>query len=1348
MQKHVYLSLLLCLLLNFSGMAQPYTLRHLGIEDGLSNNYVTNIVQDRQGCIWIATEAGLNRFNGKDFTVYNTHNSNIAGDALTRLLYNREDNELWIGTKTGISLLDCNTQEFAHSTPLDSIDMNNNIVSISPAADGGIWIGNHYGKIVHYNPKSGKVTSLSGDNIKGLPNSHWSVFDNGKGQLYVGHANQGMSIIDLKSGSLKRYLNNSNHPKSLPGNSVYSICKDHLENIWIGTNQGLALYNPVTEDFQIFRYEPGNPTSLISDHVYQIREMQDNRLWIATDIGGISILDLRNLTFMNPKDLKFQNITNTYDKQGLSSGNIRNLFQDASGNIWIGNYSSGVDFISHLQPVFHTLPYWIEKGQIIKHKSVWGIHVDEKQQVWLGSENEITLFKDGKLQKKIDLTAHLSRSYAQVFTIYSSKGDLFLGLNDDGLLKFDTRTDRIERIDLKQDYVDVNTLYEDENEKLWIGMEYGLASYEKGTLHREKEISEQISDLSVYGVLHDRQGKLWIGSYGSGIFIFDRNNKCIAHLTSDKGFCSNVINQLYLDAKGGVWAATRNGLGYIKDTNHPEHFTGYKYGDGLKDTYVHALQEDKVGNIWFSTDKGISCWNRKQEKFNNYDYRDGIPLGSFIDGSAHAAQDGTLYFGSLNGVCYFDPQDISKETQVASVEIVECKGINSRMEGGSDEALILSDNGTLELPYNQNSFRITFMIPDYSQSQMVEYAYLMEGLDNTWTNTLGENQITFRNLSPGKYTFKVKARLRNQQWDDNHVTTVKVHIHPPLWLTWYAIVFYILLLLLGVFIWFRFYTRKLLLESSLELEKKKSLNEQELNNERLRFYTNITHELRTPLTLILGPLEDLTNDANLPSPYGNKIRIIHGSAVRLLNLINQILEFRKTETQNRKLTVAKGNLGSLVTEIGLRYKELNRNEKVKFHISIGTEDTKLYFDADILSTILNNLLSNAMKYTPEGEINLIMRSMNEADNQYTEIVVSDTGYGIDAEALPHIFNRYYQAKGKHQASGTGIGLALVKSLADLHEGTLHVESETGKGTTFTFRLLADNSYPNALHKEEKPENVQEETEKQEDTEMDTDTRPMILAVEDNDDIREYIASSFSNNYRVITATNGKEGLEQAQKHIPDIIISDIMMPVMDGIELCKLIKEDVRTSHIPVILLTAKDSIQDKEEGYESGADSYLTKPFSAKLLNGRVHNLLESRKQLARLIADRAKELKPESTASEQQEKAMKLSHLDEEFLIRFTRIVEENLDMDKLDMSYIKDKMHMSHSTLYRKIKSLTGVSGNEFIRKIKLKNSLHLLLEEGFNISEAAYASGFNDLGYFRNCFKDEYGMTPSEYMKQQL
>lgn len=480
------------------------------------------------------------------------------------------------------------------------------------------------------------------------------------------------------------------------------------------------------------------------------------------------------------------------------------------------------------------------------------------------------------------------------------------------------------------------------------------------------------------------------------------------------------------------------------------------------------------------------------------------------------------------------------------------------------------------------------------------------------------------------------------------------------------------------------------------------------------------------------------DDTKLPLSYTRKISLIHRSALHLLELVNQILDFRKVESQNRKLIVAKGDLKSLLLEVGLRYKELNRNEKVQFEINIEeTAQTILYFDSDIITTILNNLLSNAIKYTPEGKINLTLRTVGE----YTEIEVSDTGYGISSEALPHIFECYYQAEGKHQASGTGIGLALVKSLADLHEGVLKVSSEVDKGTSIVLAIQTNNTYPNALHKDvSEVEDIQDKYMTDE-TEKKKADCPLILVVEDNDDIREYISASLE-HYRVILAKNGKEGWEKMQKEIPDVVISDVMMPVMDGFELCRLIKKDMCTSHIPVILLTAKDSIQDKEEGYGCGADSYLTKPFSAKLLEVRICNLLEARRNLASLINNQGKE-----NVLVNEAEPLQLNKLDKKFLDELIKIIELNVNTEKLDMPFIAAQMHMSHSTLYRKIKGLLGISGTEFIRRIRLRYSLKLMLEEGYNISEAAYATGFSDVGYFRNCFKGEYGMTPSEYMKQQ-
>ena len=1332
------------------GAVQSYIFHHWGLEDGMSNSLVVDMVQDKHNYFWIATEAGLSRFDGRTFQMYDTNNSDIAGNSLNTLLYDRETDKLWIGTKSGVSILNCVTQRFEFPTPFDSLKMNNNIMAFSLSTDG-IWIANRFGKLIHYNKTTKQAQSYSRDNMEGLPGSFLSLCDNKKGKLYIGHVEEGMSILDLKTKKLKHYRHDPGNPESLPGDRVYSIYIDHLENIWVGTHQGLALFNPLTEKFHVFRYNPHDPNSLISDHIYEITEMNDNELWIATDIGGISILDLRSISYMNSSPIKFKNITATYNQYGLSSKNIRSLLQDSYGNIWIGNHSRGIDFIGHTSPLFRTLPY-MELG--IKYKSVNGVYVDNYQQIWFANENEIAVFKGGTLIKTFDLTPLLTRPYARINSILEDGDDLLFGLYDDGLLKLNCRTSQISRI-ASASNKDIYTQYKAPDGKIWMGSK-GIYTYEKGEFHKQDGVYKEIQSQSIFGILYDKQGNLWIGTYGAGIYIYDRNDHLLQHISTAEGFCSNVIHQFYMDKQGGVWVATRHGIGYFEDTRHPEQFKNYRYQQGLENIYIHALQEYQMGNIWFSTDKGISMLNRKRQTMRHYDFRDGIPLGSFLDGCTASSQDGTLYFGSQDGVCYFHPEDVFRSEQVSPVRILECRSVNSQDNNREEEVLIADNKGTIHLPYDQNSFSIAFSIPDFSQINQVEYSYLIEGASNTWTSIKGENLVTFRNLPSGQYRFKVKARLRKQPWDETNIAAMNISIHPPVWLTWYAKIFYLLLLLSGVFFWLRSYKRKLALESVLKLEKEKSRNEQELNNERLRFYTNITHELRTPLTLILGPLEDLADDPKIPEAYNRKIKTIHDSALRLLNLINQLLEFRKTETQNRQLCVLRGDLGRLITEIGLRYKELNRNDKVKIHIRIETKDTFLYFDNEIIHTILNNLLSNALKYTPEGDIILTMRDATEADINCTEILVSDTGYGIGQEELPHIFERYYQAKGKHQASGTGIGLALVKSLVELHEGTLEVKSEVGKGTIFSFRLLKGNEYPNALHKEETAIETGKKDAGEEVNilaeEEDTDNlTPLILAIEDNDDIREYIAGALGDDYRVITACNGQEGLKLAQAQIPDIIVSDIMMPFMDGIELCRKIKEDMRTSHIPVILLTAKNSIQDKEEGYESGADSYLTKPFSAKLLRARIHNLLESRKQLSQLIANRFKEtILVEKNMEEGQntmQETLALNPLDHKFLDKFTYIIEENITSDDLDMSFLQDKMGMSHSTIYRKVKGLTGISANKFIQKIRLKHAMKLLQEGGVNSTEAAYASGFNNVSYFAARFKKEYGVLPSYYMKKK-
>lgn len=1331
------IGLLICLAVFMAGrgMAQlPYVLSHLNVTHGLSNNYVLDVECDKRGLVWIATESGLNRFDGYDFVNYRSVNSNLPCDALQTLFYDEEENKLWIGSKFhGVSLMDCDMYTISDCT--DSV-MNElrGIVKICRSADGGIWILPSRGDIIYYDKKMRTFTPLV---CKEARETKWTMLDDGKGHLYIGFKNKGLGVLDIANRTICFYNGSLAGRRDFPAEDVHALCRDHAGNIWVGSGNGLAMFDASTGTFTSFHHKPGNPYSLIANPVYDICEMKNGELWVASDIGGISILNLNGIAFKHPDEVRFRRIGVEDSSHGLSSRNPRSLIQDAFGNVWIGHYSSGVDFVSHIEPVFGILPYVYGKEEGMQRKPAWGIACDGQNRIWVGGENELVMFENDTLQKRFDLSSSQLKSYWQVFSILPmGKNELLLGFYNNGLIRLNTETGRMERLPLDVPDENVICFYKETDGTVWIGAQYGLYSYEDGRLDKDERLNSQLPELSVYGIVRDRQGKLWVGTYSCGIVVFDSEGKKVCSLNARNGFCSDAVNGLFMDKQGGIWAATRNGLGYIPDTEILENVLHYGYKEGLKDIFVRAVVEDLDGNIWLSTNNGISRWNKGAKRFENYDYQDGILSGNFIENAVCRTEEGRLYFGSLEGVCYFNPEKLVASRQVSQVQVVECNRLINSPGGDATEAPLPLRSGRVELPYRDNSFRISFSVSDFAQSSQVEYAYRIEGLSEEWTNTSGDNQVTLRDVASGSYVFRVKARLRNHLWDEARSASLQIKVLPPWWSAWYAKLFYVLSAVGIIGAWLRFYKRKLLLESSLEVEKRKSQNEQELNNERLRFYTNITHELRTPLTLILGPLEDLVSDKKLPGAYTQKISLIYKSALRLLNLINQILEFRKTETQNRKLTVSKGNLSDAVMEIGLRYKELNHNSNVTFDIQIEDKPVSVYFDAEMITSILNNLLSNAVKYTPEGKVWLRLRQVEENGKRYVEMQVGDTGYGIEKDALPHIFDRYYQAEGKHQASGTGIGLALVKALSDLHEGTLSVESEVGKGTVFTFRIAADNTYPDALHKEPEEKFYLIEEKKPVGS-----GNPLILVVEDNADIRNYIASSLSGSYRVQTASDGKEGWNNVVAQIPDMVISDIMMPVMDGIELCKQIKKDIRTCHIPVILLTAKDSLQDKEEGYDSGADSYLTKPFSANLLASRVHNLLDSRKQLAKQIMEHMQRLQPEQSS------LTVLGKLDEAFLQRFTEILEANLADGKADMVFMAEQMHISHSTLYRKIKGLTGMSGNEFIRKIKLKHSLRLLLEKGYNVSEAAYASGFNDLGYFRSCFKEEYGKSPTEYLKHK-
>ncbi|MDR0394287.1 MAG: response regulator [Tannerella sp.] len=1329
--------------------AASHPIRQLGIEQGLSNNYIVSITQDKDGFLWFATEEGLNKFDGTRFINYYKHTANLSGNELNAVLADPTEPIIWIATqRAGLNAYNYaqNTlRVFTHDPENPTSLHTNDVTSVFPAADGNLWISTYHRGIEYFDKKTETFTHYSTSSLSGLASDNvWTVMDDGEGHVYIGHVNYGLSILSLKDKRIENYRHDPHNPRSIPGNNVKCIYKDNNNNIWVGTDKGLTLFDSDTPGF-IRLGNKHNP--VLSSFIFDIRLMKDNRLWVATELNGVVIIDLKQHFFRSTEQLSMQNHTVGYNKYSLSNPTVRCIFQDSFHNVWLGTYGGGVNFISHSPPLFDSYSFSPVSDDVysLNDRVALSLCPDKEDRLWIGTDgNGVNVFEKGKRiavynKEQGDLPHNTIQAIFE-----DSYHNIWLGAFGGGVAYFNPNNKKFSRVKLDDSYdYDIRCFFEDMNKNVWVGSMSGifvLDPQSKQVKQRYRAEDGRLPEDFVRSIAQDDKNRMWIGTFGNGLTVYTSGMEPAYDFSEYNGFCSNAVNHIYKDSQGQMWIGTGEGLVCFTDMDSMK-YRVYQREDGLSNTFIRAITEDLKGNIWFSTNTGVSCFLRESNRFYNYsDLDKTTPMGSFSNSAVAKDKNGAVYFGSNSGVCLFEPAEVLKIREAPPVEITDLKVFEMKPSDDNMSIYNLFDkkDKNIKLAYKQNTINFRFNIQDYSLVSQVDYAYRLKGLVDSW-NYIEDNNITFRNIPPGNYEFQVRARIKNQDWPEVS-TSLPVIISPPFWLTRQAKVAYLLFVIYAAYFLSNMYKKRIDFRSSYELEKNNREREQELNNERLRFYTNIAHELRTPLTLILGPLEDLQHDSELPAGQVHKISLVRQSALQLLNLINQILEFRKTETQNKKLCVSKGMISNLVREIGLKYKELNVKPDLQFSIEIEDDKLSLYFDREIVTIILDNLISNAVKYTDRGFITLSLHTNIKNDVSYTEITVEDTGSGIAPDEQARIFDRYYQAKNGRQVSGTGIGLALVKNLVKLHEGEIRLESKLNKGSRFVFSLLTHNIYPNALHADETEDKKETPLTEENPEEKASNGKPLLLVAEDNIDIRKYISDSFSDSFEVITANDGKEGCDAAFSHIPDIIVSDIMMPGMNGIEFCKIIKGDVRTSHIPVILLTAKDSLHDKEEGYISGADSYLTKPFSATLLHSRISNLLETRRKLADKITTNI-DYKDKSALFKET-----LNKLDDDFLRNVTRLIEESLESDKVNITRLSEKLCMSSSTLFRKIKALTGISTNEFIRKIKMKNAEQLLLTGKYTISEVSFKVGINSPVYFRECFKDEFGISPSEYIRR--
>ena len=805
--------------------SQPYTIKKLGLEKGLSNNYINDIVEDKKGYLWFATEEGLNKLEGNHFTSFYKKSGkvlNLTGNELNCLLDDPTEPILWIGTqRSGLNAFNYQTNQqiiYQHDKKNPNSICTNDITGIYPTSDGNLWITTYWQGIDYLDKKTGKFTHYNQTTIPELPsNTVWTLLDDNKGNLYIGHhAENGMSILSLKTKKVKNFTHDPNNKKTLPHNNVQCIFKDNTGNIWAGTGRGLALFNPNTEEF-IWLGEK-NPS--LSHLVYDIQQFNENQLWVATELGGIAIIDLSKTLFNTAEEIHVIQAGN--NEHNLNNSTVRCLFQDSHQNIWAGTWGGGINFLSSDGALFKSFSYSPNSPESsLSTQIASAVCIDKQGLLWIGTDGGgINILKDGqRIATYTEESGHLSGNSVQT-ALCDQKGNLWFGIFNGGIMYYNIQTKSFQQIfPEKESTQDVRSLFEDNNGTIWVGTSNGVFQIDRESKKILQHMNANAPDNLVRSVMKDKKGQIWVGSFGRGIFLYASNGKRLKEFNTYLNFPSNTINQIFEDSKGCIWAATGEGLVQIENSS-PWKYKVYQRNEGLANTFIWAIEEDENQNIWFSTNKGIGCYVTKKKRFYYYGHSDDVPAGNFMRASVAKNTDGSIYFGSINGLCCFAPNIAMSEFRVPPVIITEMK-IFERLgtQKNSETFISLPEKREVELTHEQNTFSLTFNVQNYSFVNQMDYTYMLKGLENSWYTVNENNSVTFRNIPPGKYEFLIKARIHNQEWLEK-ATSLIIRINPPMWLTWWAKLIYILISISIIYLIVHAYKKKIDLESLYTLEKK------------------------------------------------------------------------------------------------------------------------------------------------------------------------------------------------------------------------------------------------------------------------------------------------------------------------------------------------------------------------------------------------------------------------------------------------------------------------------------------------------------------------------------------------
>lgn len=1339
-----YIVIGFCLTMIFGHARAQITDRHfrnISVSKGLSQSTVFSIKQDTLGFIWMATQDGLNRYDSKGFKVYRPEkeNANSLQSYYIRILFVDHTGNLWIGGNQGVSRYDYAKDEFVNyklprslgewyvssitedeqhnlwatsivggifklspnSKTFSEVNFNSLNYGIKKIAYIGIWKGDLLiGTDVGLFKRSGNKNQLSKIDLgteKAVINEVYLDGD----VLWVATEGAGLIRYNPETQQRKSFLHQAAR-NSIADNNIRSVGKDTEGNIWLGTFKGLSILNADSGLFDNYFHQVSQPNTISQNSVRCFFKDKQNGIWLGTFYGGVN--------YYHRNDIKFNLLSQNTGKLSLNDEVVSAISQDAKGNFWIGTNDKGLN-------------YWDRKSNKITYFSsnegnpnslasnnIKAIAFDYRQQVYIGTHN-------GGLNVLDPSTGHVKRYLHNENDPNSIAGDL------------------------------VYSVLKDYRARIWVGTRSGLDQFnsEKGTfshIHLDKAGKRLSSDDITY-LFEDSKHRIWIGTT-NGVTLLYPDNMLFENTEKSK-LNDDVITCINEDNQQRIWIGSREGLSmfdestrtFITHRNRKDFITGTIYG----------IESDQEGNLWVSTNKGLIRYNPASKSTQTFDESDGLQNNQFNDYAFCKAKDGMLLYGGINGVSYFYPSNIKQQSLPLKVSFTGLEVLGRMVNMGDDTGILespLDETNKISLASEYKQFSVRFNAFNYISPNRTHYLYMLDGVDDHWQRT-DDLKVVYNNLKTGNYHFKIKAVGPNGETSE--VRSLKINVLPPWYNTWW---FYSLILIFAVaggYVAYRIIAERVRALHQLKLERVDKEKVQYINQMKMDFFTNVSHELRTPLTLILAPLEEMINKPLAQKSIAKRHEMMLTNAKRLYNLVDQLFEFRKTETGTRRLSVVKGDIVSFIHEIYESFKPLSDQKNIKYTYRSTQAKLAFFFDHDAMEKILFNLLSNAFKYTKNGDRISIDLSVSK---DYAVIKISDSGVGIHEDDLTKIFDRFYQVNNQEMNLGSGVGLAFTKRLVELHHGSITAESEIGKGSVFTVSIPTSDAAYGELSENDSPvyelSTLCEEIagEPDQNSQQIHDDFPVVeegsiiknklLMVDDNQDILDYLREYFETDYQVTVAFDGSMALRMLEEQTFDLILSDVMMPELDGLHFCKRVKQNINTSHIPVMLLTAKSEIDQQIKGLEMGADDYITKPFSIEMLAAKIANLLRARKRLKDYYSG-SREVVPQNLA---------FNILDEEFLKEAINIVEKHLSDSDFSVEKFSREIGMSRSNLYLKFKAITGESATDFIKTIRFKKAVELMQSKRYTMAQITYMCGFNSPSYFSTAFKQYYGCMPTEYL----